>query len=145
MNANNKSEHDIRWKQRFYNFQRAYKNLADAVHLAEERPLSLLEEQGFIQSFEYTHELAWKVLKDYLEEQGFTEIIGSKNATRMAFKEGLIDNGAVWMEMIEARNETSHTYNLEIATTVSMKIRRVFYPEFVHFIERFRRLERETL
>ena len=74
----------------------------------------------------------------------FRSIIGSKNATRIAFREGLMDNGAVWMEMIEARNETSHTYNLEIATAVSMKIRRVFYPEFVNFIERFRRLERET-
>lgn len=137
MNREKENDTDIRWKQRFDNFQRAYKNLVDAVHLANARDLSALEEQGLIQSFEYTHELAWKVLKDYLEAQGFTEIIGSKNATRLAFKEGLIDDGDVWMEMIAARNETSHTYNLDIANAVSLKIRTVFYPVFTHFAQRF--------
>ncbi|MEI7668710.1 MAG: nucleotidyltransferase substrate binding protein [Pseudomonadota bacterium] len=134
---------DIRWKQRLDNFSRAYQNLSNAMQLANERKLSDLEEQGLIQGFEYTHELAWKVLKDYLEEQGFAGIIGSKNATRIAFREGLINNGEVWMEMIEARNETSHTYNLEIAQAISNKIRMLFYPEFVIFIERFMKLYKE--
>jgi hypothetical protein len=75
---------DIRWKQRFDNFSRAFANFSSGIQLANERKLSDLEEQGVIQSFEYTHELAWKVLKDYLEEQGFKGIIGSKNATRIA-------------------------------------------------------------
>lgn len=131
---------DIRWKQRFDNFCRAYINLNEAVELSKTRTLSKLEEQGLIQSFEYTHELAWKVLKDYLEEQGFTDIIGSKNATRVAFKEGLIQQGEVWMAMIEARNQTSHSYNLEIAAIVSEKVRNVYYPVFSDFIEAFQKL-----
>ena len=134
---------DIRWKQRFDNFSRAFANFSSGIQLANERKLSDLEEQGVIQSFEYTHELAWKVLKDYLEEQGFKGIIGSKNATRIAFREGLIGNGEVWMDMIEARNETSHTYNLEIAAAVSCKIRMLFYPEFKVFAERFVALQKE--
>jgi nucleotidyltransferase substrate binding protein (TIGR01987 family) len=131
---------DIRWKQRFDNFCRAYANLHDAVELSQTRTLSKLEEQGLIQSFEYTHELAWKVLKDYLEEQGFTDIIGSKNATRIAFKEGLIQQGEVWMAMIEARNQTSHSYNLEIAAAVSEKVRHAYYPMFCDFLKAFQKL-----
>ena len=61
---------DIRWKQRFSNYRKAFQNLVDAVELAHSRELSNLEQQGLIQSFEFTHELAWNVLKDYLEHQG---------------------------------------------------------------------------
>ena len=135
-----KASHDIRWKQRFDNFCRAYMNLHEAVELSKTRTLSKLEEQGLIQSFEYTHELAWKVLKDYLEEQGFTDIIGSKNATRIAFKEGLIYQGEVWMAMIEARNQTSHSYNLEVAAAVAEKGRLVYYPVFRDFVKAFGKL-----
>ena len=84
---------DIRWIQRFSNYQRALLTLADATNLADTRVLSNLEQQGLIQGFEFTHELAWNVLKDYLEEQGFVSIIGSKNATREAFSNALIADG----------------------------------------------------
>lgn len=131
---------DIRWKQRFDNFCRAYNNLHEAIELSKIRPLSKLEEQGLIQSFEYTHELAWKVLKDYLQEQGFTDIIGSKNATRIAFREGLIEQGEIWIAMIEARNQTSHSYNLEIAANISEKVRHVYYPLFCDFLKVFQKL-----
>jgi nucleotidyltransferase substrate binding protein (TIGR01987 family) len=128
---------DIRWQQRFENFYNAYKNLQQAIELANTRALSKLEDQGLIKSFEYTHELAWKVLKDFLEEQGMINIIGSKNATRLAFKEGIIQNGEIWMEMIEARNQTSRSYNLKIAADISEKILTLFYPEFKAFTEYF--------
>ncbi|TAE34247.1 MAG: nucleotidyltransferase [Alphaproteobacteria bacterium] len=141
----NNTPTDIRWKQRFDNFQRAYHNLHEAVMLADARPLSKLEEQGLIQIFEYTHELAWKVLKDYLEEQGFTDVVGSKNATRIAFKEGLIQHGEVWMQMIEARNQTSHSYNIEIAATISQKIRTLYYAEFNEFVAFFQNLQDKNL
>ena len=78
--------------------------------LSRQRELSELEKQGLIQAFEFTHELAWNVLKDYLEAQGFAELIGSKNATQQAFKNGLLEDGEAWMDMIRARNLTSHTY-----------------------------------
>ena len=133
------SSPDIRWKQRFQNYSKALQTLRRAVELAELRPLSELEEQGLIQGFEFTHELAWKVLKDYLEEQGFVDLIGSKNATREAFKNGLIDDGQVWMDMIKARNLTSHTYNDEVANGIVKDILTRFFPAFVelacHFIE----------
>ncbi|MFZ4779984.1 MAG: nucleotidyltransferase substrate binding protein, partial [Terrimicrobiaceae bacterium] len=89
---------DIRWKQRFQNFTKALQALRNAVALAERRPLSELEQQGLIQAFEFTHELAWNVLKDYLEEQGYVGIIGSKNASREAFKNALIEDGQTWMD-----------------------------------------------
>ena len=73
---------DIRWKQRFDNFIRALQTLRSAVELSRQHDLSELEQQGLIQGFEFTHELAWNVLKDYLEAQGFVGIIGSKNAAR---------------------------------------------------------------
>ena len=121
---------DIRWKQRFQNFMKALQTLTEAVELSKQRSLSRLEQQGLIQGFEFTHELAWNVLKDYLEEQGYTGIIGSKNATRLAFKNELIAGGEIWMDMIKARNLTSHTYNLELAETITSDILVKFYPEF---------------
>jgi nucleotidyltransferase substrate binding protein (TIGR01987 family) len=122
---------DIRWKQRFSNFSKALQTLTEAIELAQQRPLSKLEKQGLIQGFEFTHELAWNVLKDYLENQGFTEIIGSRDATRTAFKNALIADGDTWMDMIKARNQTSHTYNVDLAESISQDILQRFYPAFV--------------
>ena len=109
---------DTRWKQRFNNYIKALRNLSNAVALSRERKLSELEQQGFIQSFEYTHELAWNVLKDYLEYQGAVGLVGSRDSSREAFKRGLIGQGDDWMEMIKARNLTTHTYNPEVAQKI---------------------------
>jgi nucleotidyltransferase substrate binding protein (TIGR01987 family) len=134
---------DTRWKQRFQNYQRALQTVIEAVALAEQRPLTRLEQQGLIQDFEFTHELAWNLLKDYLEEQGFVDIIGSKNATRTAFANGLISNGDAWMDMIKARNLTSHTYNVELAQQMIDDILQRFYPAFVELQKTFRVLEND--
>jgi nucleotidyltransferase substrate binding protein (TIGR01987 family) len=107
------------------------------VELAEQRPLSKLEQQGLIQSFEFTHELAWNVLKDYLEDKGFSNLLGSKDATRTAFKNGLIEKGDDWMDMIKARNQTSHTYNQELAEEVADNILERFYPAFEQLAKKF--------
>jgi nucleotidyltransferase substrate binding protein (TIGR01987 family) len=131
---------DIRWKQRFDNYNKAYIVLTSAVDLAAQRPLSDLESQGLIQGFEFTHELSWKLLKDYLEAQGFMNLIGSKNAVRTAFNNGLIDNGDVWMEMIEARNKTSHLYNQSIITKIADDILHLFYPELGKLVQTFKAL-----
>ena len=122
---------DIRWKQRFNNYLRAFQTLGRAVELAHTREwYGFLEQQGLIQSFEFTHELAWNVLKDYLEDKGITGLIGSKDATRVAFKNGLIEQGEHWMKMIEDRNLTSHTYDPAIAQSVVDDILERFYPAF---------------
>ena len=121
---------DIRWLQRFANYTKALQSLSDAVALAGERPLSKLEQQGLIQAFEFTHELAWNVLKDYLEQQGIFALIGSRDASRSAFQNGLVTDGEAWMDMIKARNLTSHTYNPEVADSVTRDILVRFYPAF---------------
>jgi nucleotidyltransferase substrate binding protein (TIGR01987 family) len=135
---------DIRWRQRFNNYLKAFQTLSRAVDLAAQRDLSELEEQGLVQGFEFTHELAWNVLKDYLEEQGVSGIIGSKNATREAFKNGLIDDGDAWMGMIKARNLSSHTYNPEIAEEIVENILARFYPAFEQMAKKFTMLAEQT-
>lgn len=135
---------DIRWKQRFDNYIRAFQTLSRAVALALQRPLSELEQQGLVQGFEFTHELAWNVLKDYLEAQGFVGIIGSKNATREAFKNGLIDDGEAWMEMIKSRNLSSLTYNPVIAEEIVKNILTRFYPAFEQLTSTFIPLAEQT-
>lgn len=113
---------DIRWEQRFDNYLRALQNLSAAVSLAQSRTLTPLEEQGLIQSFEFTHELAWNVLKDYLDYQGIINIIGSRDATRGAFKAGIIHDGEVWMRMIQDRNLSTHTYDENTAKAIVSRI-----------------------
>ena len=131
---------DIRWKQRFNNYIKAFQTLVEAVELAKTRELSKLEEQGLIQSFEFTHELAWKVLKDYLEDKGMTGLVGSKDTTRTAFKDSLIEQGEDWMKMIEARNKTSHTYNPDIAREVVDDVLERFCPAFEMMAKKFTEL-----
>lgn len=138
------TKQDVRWAQRFDNFNDAFRNLTKAVELAKSRPLSDLEKQGIIQSFEYTHELAWNVLKDYLESQGLQGIHGSKGATRGAFKEGLIINGEAWMKMIEDRNLTTHTYNQETAEKIYTAVVNSYFAEFSEFRKTFQKLAEES-
>jgi len=129
--------HDIRWKQRFDNFQRALHQLTLAMALLAQRPLSDLEKQGLIQGFEFTHELAWNVLKDYLEMEGIQGLIGSRSTAREAFKRGLVRDGQVWMDMIEKRNLSSHTYNPSVANTLAASIAERYFPAFCELQQRF--------
>ena len=128
---------DTRWKQRFNNFSKALQTLQRAVELAEQRELSELEEQGLIQGFEFTHELAWNVLKDYLEMEGIQGLVGSRSTVREAFKRGLINDGEAWMDMIEKRNLSSHTYNQDVAETLAAAIHESYYPAFAELRARF--------
>ncbi len=128
---------DIRWKQRFDNFQRAMHQLTSAIRLMEQRPLSDLEQQGLIQGFEFTHELAWNVLKDYLEMEGIQGLVGSRSTVREAFKRGLVSDGEAWMDMIEKRNLSSHTYNQDVADTLVAAIHTSYYQAFLELQKRF--------
>lgn len=136
---------DIRWIQRFTHFSQAFSQLKDAVELAQERKLSKLEEQGLIQAFEYTHELAWNTLKDFLEERGARNLYGSRDTTREAFKRGLIENGEAWMDMIKSRNLTSHTYNEGTAAQIASAILKTYFPEFAAFRDQMARIKREDM
>jgi nucleotidyltransferase substrate binding protein (TIGR01987 family) len=132
------NDKDIRWHQRFSNFNKAFAQLEMAVKLSKERALSDLEQQGVIQSFEYTHELAWNTIKDYFQYQGDSSIKGSRDATRAAFKAGIIINGEDWMDMIGSRNKTSHTYNKETADEIFEAIVNHYYEAFKQFQQKMK-------
>ena len=138
-------ENDVRWEQRFSNFVKALKKLTESVayikqNIIEDEKnessavvLTELIKEGLIQRFEYTHELAWNVMKDYAEYQGNTNAGGSRDASREAFQLKLITNGQVWMDMISSRNKTSHTYNESTANEIYTKILNEYYPAFLEF------------
>ncbi len=138
---------DIRWEQRFSNFIRAMDKLQQSVAYIQNQigdfddvgddglndVISELIKEGLIQRFEYTHELAWNVMKDYAEYQGNSNVGGSRDATREAFTLQLIKDGEIWMDMIASRNKTSHTYNEETADEIYKKILENYFPAFLDF------------
>ncbi len=111
-----------RWQQRFQNYQKALSQLVQATTDYDETAPNIVKE-GVLQRFEFTHELAWKTLKDYLEYEGHQNITGSRTAVRLAFNLGLLEDGQLWMDMIESRNRTVHAYDESILLTEFTKIR----------------------
>jgi nucleotidyltransferase substrate binding protein (TIGR01987 family) len=134
------SNPDIRWQQRLSNYNKALEQLGNAVTITEQRPLSDLEKQGLIQAFEFTHELAWNVMKDYFAYQGNSGITGSRDAAREAFQKGLVEDGEGWMEMIKSRNQTSHTYQQKIADEIAGIVVDRYYLLFQHFLKKMQSL-----
>ena len=132
---------DIRWQQRFQNFERALQQLSKAFDLSQQRDLSELEKQGLIQAFEFTHELAWNVMRDYFAYQGNTSIMGSRDAVREAFQKSLVTDGEGWMEMIQSRNQTSHTYNQAVADEIVGKVITLYHDLFLAFDKRMQGLK----
>lgn len=124
---------DIRWHQRLASYQRALAQLQAAVILRQSRPLSELEQQGLIQAFEFTHELAWNVMRDYLRSLGQEGLLASRDSTRAAFAAGLIVDGETWMDMIISRNLSSHTYNVVTANSLTRKIAETYAALLVEF------------
>jgi len=116
---------DLRWRQRFQNFERAFRQLSLAVVRVAE--LSDLEKEGLIQRFEYTFELAWKTLKDYLESQQVSAKF-PREVVRQAFHYELIADGDIWMEMLEKRNLIAHAYNEENFRQAIEAISHDFFP-----------------
>jgi len=124
-------DEDIRWIQRFSNYRKALARLAKAVALTEERELSDLEQQGMIQAFEFTFDMAWKTMQDFITEKGYS---GERNKPIRIFVEATtygIINEKAWREMYKGRNKTSHTYDEEIAQDVFSDIIEIHYPLFI--------------
>jgi len=131
-------EQDVRWKQRFSNYNKALGQLQKFI---EWGPLNELEEQGLIQAFEYTYELAWNVMKDYFSHvQAEQNVLGSRDAIQLAFNRGLISDGKIWMDMIESRIKSSHTYNEDTAKEIAGKIVLQYYPLFVVLQQKMNKL-----
>lgn len=126
------AQQDICWQQRFSNYNRAIVRLSEALS-SDTDNFSELERDGVIQRFEYTYELAWKVMKDYLEYQGNANIRGSRDAVREAFKSGLVRDGHLWMDMIADRNEITHTYDEKTAGQIFLAISERYYPLLLDF------------
>lgn len=123
---------DIRWKQRFENFNKSYK----LMEKYSKQPItSELEKAGIIQFFEMTFELAWKVLKDYLESEGYV-VKSPRETIKQAFQIGLIDNGHVWIDALANRNLTTHTYDEALADKMAKEIVELYFPELNKMYDR---------
>lgn len=116
---------DIRWKQRFQNFERSLKYLEQALNISNP---DIIQKAGLIQFFEMSFELAWNVIKDYLEEQGFIEIKSPRSALKKAFETGLILDGHSWMQLLDDRNITSHAYDEATVDMIERLIHQKYYP-----------------
>lgn len=122
-----KNQKEIRWKQRFQNFEKAFLQLKKGVKLFEN--LDELSKEGLIQRFEYTLELAWKTIKDYLESEDEIIAKSPKSAIKNAFQIDLIDNGELWINMLQDRNLMSHTYNEDNFNKALNNITNLYFAE----------------
>ena len=127
---------DIRWQQRFQNYEKAFKLLEQAI---QSKTSSEIERAGLIQFFEVTFELSWKLLKDYQEEQGY-QINSPKESIKQAFQSNLIDNGHLWIDALVDRNATVHTYEKNKALEIEKKIRFDYFPLFHKLYYDFKKL-----
>jgi nucleotidyltransferase substrate binding protein (TIGR01987 family) len=119
------SNTDIRWQQRFQNFSTAMHHLDNALAIPEP---DFLQKAGIIQFFEMSFELAWNLVKDYLEDEGFADVKSPRSALKKAFEVGLLSDGHLWMEMLANRNLTAHTYDEAQATAVEKLIHDSYAP-----------------
>lgn len=115
---------DIRWKQRFSNYKKATLQLTEFI---EKDTLNKFEVQGLIQCFEYTFELAWKTMKDYLEQEGF-DVKSPRAAIQTAFQTELIQDGHTWLDALNKRNLMAHTYDEGVAKEAEQLIKEKYYP-----------------
>lgn len=116
---------DVRWKQRFINFEKSYNLLNRYINQPIETEL---ERAGIIQLFEISFELSWKLMKDYLEAQEIS-VKSPRETIKQAFQIGLIDDGHIWIDALSDRNLTVHTYDEEIAKKMVEDITQSYFPE----------------
>jgi len=116
----------VRWEQRFQNFEKAYFSLNQSIEAYNKESDNLFIRDSLIQRYEYTIELAWKTLKDYLEEEGFIDVSSPKKVIRQALKEGYITD-PVWLKALDDRNKTTHAYDEKMAQEVTTEIKDQYF------------------
>ncbi len=116
-------ENDIRYIQRFENYEKSFLLLKEALSL---KSPTIFEKAGIIQFFEMTFELSWKLLKDYLQEEGYN-VKSPRDAIKTAFSVELIDEGGLWLEALKDRNLTTHTYEEDVALEIEKKIKNEYF------------------
>lgn len=134
-----------RWEQKLESYNKALRRLAEIVNYAKQQPLSDFEKDALVKRFEYTHEMAWKLMMSYCK---FTspedEVLGSRDSTRWAFSRELITDGQAWMDMIKSRNSTAHNYDGDVADEVIMDVIDRFFPLMVQFFQKMSKLSSNT-
>ena len=118
-----------RWKYRFDNYSRQFLLLQEAIEIMDERPLTQLEKEGTARRFKVGMELAWNLVKDYLESQNVVlETVTPRNVLRQAFSAKVVSDGTVWMDALDARNRMSHMYDFELFENTLADIRERYLP-----------------
>ena len=118
-------EQDVRWKQRFSNFEKSLRYLEHTIQIPNP---DFTQKAGLIQFFEISFELSWNLLNDYLNEQGFSDLRFPRDTIKKAFEMETIIDGHTWLEALSNRNLTSHTYDEEMADNVVDLIKNTYYP-----------------
>lgn len=132
---------DIRWKQRLQNLEKSMDYMSQIVALPER---DFVARAALVQFFEMTFELGWKLLKDYLEDQGYRELQSPRATIKLAFEIGLIENGQTWMEILADRNLTVHTYDEEKSRQIDGLIQEKYFPLFVELRKSFQEIRDES-
>lgn len=120
---------NLRWVERFENFEKAKKNLSIAKDYIAQNGITDIAIMALVQAFEITFELAWKTQKDYLEYNGI-KVNTPRETIKEAFQSNIIEDGQIWIDMMESRNKTSHTYNVEFANQLAHEILEKYIPQF---------------
>lgn len=126
---------DIRWKQRFANFSKAMGHLENALQIHDP---DMVQKAGIIQFFEMSFELAWNLVKDYLEDQGFVDVKSPRSALKKAFEVNILKDGHDWMELLQDRNLTAHTYDEQKATDMEHLIQNKYFPILKDLFDSFK-------
>ena len=138
-------ERQPKWLERLSIFKNAIARMAEVIELSKQRTLNQFEHDSLIKRFEFTYEMAWKLMMSFEKENGVTELLGSKDVVRMAFGMSLIDNGEAWLEMIDDRNKTSHLYDEEMAADVMDEIINTYYPLFVELQDKMNQIAQKHI
>lgn len=129
---------ELRWKLRFENFCKALKTLEEGASRSDQ--LTMLEQEGLIQRFEFTFELSWKTMQDYLFDMGYSGLRGPRHVIKQMANDDLIDP-YTWDQMLEARNLLTHSYNEEMSRSYVRQVIHDFLPELLRFKERMEAIE----
>lgn len=130
-----------RWEQKLESYRKALNRLAEIVNCSKERSLTEFERDGLVQRFEFTHEMAWKLMMSFCKFQSpEEELFGSKDSTRWAANHELLEDGETWMDMIRSRNLTSHNYDGEVAESIVKKVSDEYFPLMQKFLFRMQAL-----
>ena len=126
-----------RWLQRFENFEKASINLNETIECIKQNGINKIYTMALIQAYEIVFELAWKTMKDYLEFNGIITDT-PRETIKEAFSKNIISDGQIWIEMMEARNKTSHTYTEEYAKSLCDDILNIYSKQIINLLEFFK-------